>query len=308
MTALRLPPLTLPSPLHRLDRLSDRWGLDLWIKRDDLIAQCLGGNKVRKVHRILAAAQARGELPALLVTNGGANSNHARVVALMGAQLGCRVHLVLHGTPTEPAEGLGNATFYRAASAQTTYVDAEDIAATLDAVAMDARARGERVLVIPGGAHTPEAVEAYADAVAELPFLPDVIVHASGTGGTQAGLMAGVARAGAATRVIGISVARTAERGAAEVARLLPPEVPASAVVFDDAFRFGGYERHTPELLAFVEGVIRLEGMPFDPTYTGKALFGLERMAAEGKITMGAQVLFWHTGGLLNLRPLSTSH
>lgn len=298
-----LHPLTLPSPLHRLDRLSDRWGLDLWIKRDDLIPQCLGGNKVRKVHRILDAVRLRGDLPDLVVTNGGANSNHARVVALMGAQLGCRVHLVLHGAPPDPAEGLCNAYFYRAASAQATYVDASAIAATLDAVATDARARGERVLVIPGGGHSPEAVDAYAEAVTELPFPPDVIVHASGTGGTQAGLIAGVARAATATRVIGISVARAAERGAAEVVRLLPPEVPVSTVEFNDAFRFGGYERHTPELLDFIDGVIRFEGVPLDPTYTGKAMFGLERLAAEGQIPVGARVVFWHTGGLLNLRP-----
>lgn len=104
---------TYPSPLYRLDALSRRWNIDLWVKRDDLIPQWMGGNKVRKNFGVLNAACKNGMAPDVLITNGGAESNHARVVALMGAQLGCQVHLVLHGQKPD-ANTIGNSFFIAA--------------------------------------------------------------------------------------------------------------------------------------------------------------------------------------------------
>lgn len=297
-----IPALTLPSPLHRLNILSNHWNLDLWAKRDDLIPEFLGGNKVRKVCHILSTIIAKDRVPDLIITNGGAASNHARVVALAGARLGCQVHLVLHGSPVLGNTTSGNAYFFLASGAEVTYVSPEAISATINLIASDARTRGKHVLIIPGGGHSPEAVEAYADAVTELPFVPDIVLHASGTGGTQAGLVTGFARENASTRVLGISVARSARRGIEEISRLLPPDVSQEAILFDDRFRFGGYEQFAPELFDFMREVVRLEGLPLDPTYTGKALFGLERLVKEGDIPRGARVIFWHTGGLLNLQ------
>lgn len=282
--------------------MSERWGLDLWAKRDDLIPQFLGGNKVRKVHRIVSDAVAASNMPDLLITNGGTESNHARVVALIGARLGLQVHLVLHGQPKPANVMQGNAYFYHAAQAQVTCVKPESIAGTIAEITSRAQAKRKRVLVIPGGGHCHEAVEAYAGAVAELPFSPDFIVHASGTGGTQAGLVTGGLQASSSIRVIGISVARSAERGKAEVSALLPTTTPDSAIIFDDRFRFGGYEHHSPTLLEFMREVVRLEGLPLDPTYTGKAMFGLKKLVDDGEIPKGSRVVFWHTGGLLNLQ------
>jgi D-cysteine desulfhydrase len=298
------PALTLPSPLHRLDALSSAWGLDLWAKRDDLIPEFLGGNKVRKVHRILSNALATGERPDLLVTNGGVESNHARVVALMGARLGLQTHLVLHGeAPAADCMG-GNTYFQRAAGARISYVESAAIASTIAGVVNEAHRVGRRVLVIPGGGHDLQGVEAYVDAVRELSFMPDVIVHASGTGGTQAGLIAGMARLGAVTRIIGISVARAKERGVQAIRELLPPDTPEEAVILDDEHRFGGYGRYTPELTGFISDVARLEGIPLDPTYTGKAMFALRDLVQAG--LSGRRVIFWHTGGLLNLHATRT--
>ncbi|QHD70726.1 pyridoxal-phosphate dependent enzyme (plasmid) [Sphingobium yanoikuyae] len=303
---MTLPALTLSAPLHRLDALSRAWGLDLWAKRDDLIPEFLGGNKVRKVHRILSHALASGARPNLLITNGGAESNHARVVALMGARLGLQTHLVLHGDAPAADDMGGNSYFQRAAGARISYVESDAIAPTIAAVVEEAERAGQRVLVIPGGGHDPQGVEAYADAVRELPFMPDIIVHASGTGGTQAGLIAGVTRLGTGTRVIGISVARARERGVEAIRELLPPNTPGEAVILDDAHRFGGYGRHSPELIAFIAEVARLEGIPLDPTYTGKAMFGLRELAATQAGLAGRRVVFWHTGGLLNLHATRT--
>ena len=295
---------TLPSPFHRLDRLSSAWGIDLWAKRDDLIPQCMGGNKVRKTFGILDAAIVSAGVPDVLITNGGAESNHARVVALMGAQLGCKVHLVLHGDRPAESSTSGNSFFYRSAGAVTHYVNSKDIGPTIDAILNRAREEKLFALVVPGGGHSVEGASAYVKAIDELPFEPDYIVHASGTGGTQAGLLQGVARRSWSTKVIGVSVARAAERGIDEVAKLLPPNFPREKIDFRDDYRFGGYERFDDELMQFVRDAIREEGVPLDLTYTGKAMFGLQSLVATGKVEPDSKVVFWHTGGLLNL----TSH
>lgn len=292
---------TLPSPFHRLDRLSDAWGVDLWIKRDDLIPQYMGGNKVRKNFKILQSAMKSKGSPDVIITNGGAESNHARVVALMGAQLGCKVHLVLHGDRPSYSSAAGNSFFYCSAGAIPHYVDSIDIGPTIDALKAQSHEQSKSVLVIPGGGHSFDGVSSYAEAVAELVFEPDFIVHASGTGGTQAGLLLGVANNNWDTRVIGISVARAKERGDDEVAKLLPVDFPRQKVDFRDDFLFGGYEKFDKELLQFVKGIIKQEGVPFDLTYTGKAIFGLQKLVTSEEIKQGSRVVFWHTGGLLNL-------
>ena len=295
--------VNLPSPFYRLDSLSKAWDIDLWIKRDDLIPQWMGGNKVRKNFEILSAACQGDVVPDVLITNGGAESNHARVIALMGAQLGCEVHLVLHGCEPEITT-VGNSFFYRSAGAVAHYVDSQDIGPTIDQLRQDFVDLGKTVHVIPGGGHSAEGVEAYAEAVVELPVAPDYIVHASGTGGTQAGLLAGIERQGWNTAVVGVSVARMKQRGIEEIMKLLPTDFPKDRVDFRDEYRFGGYQQHSPELMNFVRSIIRAEGVPLDLTYTGKAMFGLAQLVESGEIAHGSRVVFWHTGGLLNLTSL----
>lgn len=286
--------LTLPTPLHRLNRLSSHWGVELWIKRDDLIPQFFGGNKVRKAKRILEGIDPDTKV---LITNGGADSNHARVVALMGVAMGKQVHLVLHGSRRQAR---GNGYIAEISGAQLHYVDASGIADKISDICRDEQAQGNPIAVIPGGGHSPDGVAAYADAVGELPFQPDYIFHASGTGGTQAGIIRGVANRRFSTEVIGVSVAREAERGRQEITKLLP-ECLHDRVRFDDRFRFGGYEKTTPELDAMIRLATVAEGIPFDPTYTGKALYGLGKMIEMEEINPDNRILFWHTGGLMNL-------
>lgn len=297
--------LILPSPFHKLNNLSHRWNIDLWVKRDDLIPQWMGGNKVRKNYSFLNAVCQENGAPDVLITNGGAESNHARVVALIGAQLGCEVHLVLHGK--EPAySAVGNSFFYRCAGAFAHYVDSQEIGPTIESLNQRFVAEGKVVCVIPGGGHTAEGVEAYAGALTELPVEPDYIVHASGTGGTQAGLLAGIERQGWNTAVVGVSVARMKQRGIEEIMKLLPADFPEDRVDFRDEYRFGGYDQHSPELMNFVQSVIRVEGIPLDLTYTGKAMFGLAQLVESGEIAAGSRVVFWHTGGLLNLTSMNS--
>jgi 1-aminocyclopropane-1-carboxylate deaminase/D-cysteine desulfhydrase-like pyridoxal-dependent ACC family enzyme len=302
------------TPVSRLGRLSTDLRIDLRVKRDDLLPLTGGGNKVRKLARILEAEEQAGTGINALVTNGGLQSNHARVTALLAASRGWPCKLVLHTEPGDVPPASGNFLLMRLAGADLRLVTADEVASALELAREDLVAAGLRPRVIPGGAHTLEGALAYADAVDELledPLLrgwtPDWVVLASGTGATQAGLVAGFARAGLrGTRVVGVSVARRNPRGQAavqssceELARALGLE--PLTVDFRDEWVGPGYEKPTPATLEALQHAARSEGLVLDPTYTGKAFAALLDLVARGEIPQGARVLFWHTGGLLNL-------
>ncbi|MBK1781738.1 pyridoxal-phosphate dependent enzyme [Advenella sp. WQ 585] len=291
-----------PSPFYRLNNLSKHLNIDLWVKRDDLIPFYLGGNKVRKNIQIINDLNSNFDV---LITNGAAESNHARVVALLGAQLGCVVELVLHGIKPTSKQYCGNSYFLAASNTNLNYVPSNQISEKIDQLKKHHESNGKKVLVIPGGAHSLSGAEAYAAAFNELNFTPDKIIFASGTGGTQAGLILGAHRNKANTNIIGISVAREYQRGVEEIAKLLPENISTNEIIFNDNYRFGGYEKHAPELFDLMSFVIKQEALPLDPTYTGKAMYGLFDMVKKGLIKPNEKVIFWHTGGLLNLQSTS---
>lgn len=290
--------LTLPSPLYRLESLSLLWGVDLWVKRDDLIPQFFGGNKTRKNRAIFKSRIEKSGIPDVVITNGGVNSNHARVVALMAKQLGCSCDLVLHGQ--KPLMEIPtNLSIAKIAGAQYHIVQPSDIREKIAKLCAEYRSLGMECFVIPGGAHTLEAAMAYEKAVQELPFEPDYIVHASGTGGTQAGLLRGIFKNNLKTQLMGVSVARNSKKGVAAIAPLLEGySIAEKSIRFFDEFTFGGYGHTTRELSSFIQTVIAAEGMPLDGTYTGKAMYGLHQLVKKKVIKKGSQVIFWHTGGI----------
>lgn len=288
-----------PTPLYRLNNLSKYLNIDLWVKRDDLIPLYLGGNKVRKNLYILNNSI---DKPDVLITNGGAESNHARVVALMGSQMNMQVELVLHGNEPKNLTYAGNSYLMSSSSANRHYVSSGDISSKISELKKIYTKQSKQVLVIPGGAHSPIGAKAYADAVKELSFEPNKIIFASGTGGTQAGLISGVRDNKLNTEVIGISIARDKDRGIPEILELLPHHIDPRYINFDDNYTFGGYEKYTKELLDILKIVVRMEGLPLDPTYTGKAMFALFQMVKNKQIKPQEKVVFWHTGGLLNLQ------
>ena len=202
-----LPLLASPTPVEPLTRLSARLGGGprLFIKRDDAIPFGFGGNKVRKL--ALVAAQARAENADTLITAGGVQSNHARATAAAAARLGMRAVLVANGTP--PARKTANALLDELLGAEVVYVGSrEERMPKIQELAAGLRAEGRRPFAIPIGASTPLGALAFALAVAELVDqmpAPDVIVHSTSSGGTQAGLVAGCRLLGLPTRVIGVS-------------------------------------------------------------------------------------------------------
>lgn len=288
-----------PTPFYQLKNLSEYLNIELWVKRDDLIPFYLGGNKVRKNIQIINDINEEFDV---LITNGGSESNHARVVALLGAQQNCNVELVLHGKKNNALKYCGNSYFLSNSGANLHYVDSHEISKKIEELKSSYEGSGKKVLVIPGGAHSTSGAEAYASAFNELNFIPDKIIFASGTGGTQAGLILGAIRNNADTNIIGISVARDTRRGTDEISKLLPQTISKDSINFNDQYRFGGYEKYTKELLELISFVLKYEGLPLDPTYTGKAMYGLFDMVKKGLILPNEKVVFWHTGGLLNLQ------
>jgi len=196
------------SPVHTINLLKNNCIFN--IKRDDLLPFYLGGNKVRKNTFILNSLNQK---PDVIITNGGAESNHARVCALMASQLGIDCHLVLHGERLGSTFFNGNSYFTDATDCKIEYVSADAIASTISRAEEFYNSQNKSVLVIPGGGHSLEGAKAYVSAVEELESEPDFIVFASGTGATHAGILAGVKKRNWQTKVIGISIARQAERG-----------------------------------------------------------------------------------------------
>jgi 1-aminocyclopropane-1-carboxylate deaminase/D-cysteine desulfhydrase-like pyridoxal-dependent ACC family enzyme len=301
-----------PTPVHGLDELGAALAtpVRLLVKRDDVLAFGFGGNKVRKL--ALVGAEARSEGADTLITTGGVQSNHARVTAAVAARLGMRCVLVLNGAP--PAVLTGNTRLAHLLGAEVYYVhERTERAPEMARIAGRLRAAGRRPYVIPLGASTPLGALGFARGVAELLEqvpAPDLIVHSTSSGGTQAGLIAGCLLAGVPTRVLGISADDPAGSIEATVRELLagmadllgaPGVFDEGRIEVDDRFVGDGYGLPTQASSEAAERLARHEGVFLDPTYSAKAMAGLLAHLAEGRIAAGHTVVFWHTGGLPGL-------
>lgn len=302
-----------PTPVEELSGLRRALGCGprLFVKRDDAIPFAFGGNKVRKMRYVAADALAAGA--DTLITSGGVQSNHARVTAAAATRLGLRCILVVNGV--EPERPSGNALLDRLLGAEVRHVPGRaERAAGVQAAAEEVRAAGGRPYVIPIGASVPLGAAAFVDAVAELCGQippPDLIVHSTSSGGTQAGLIAGCVMAGIQTRVLGISADETAERLGADVTALLgdlpaiygdrPGRFDGARVEIDDRFVGEGYGIPTAASYEAVELAARTEALFLDHTYTAKAMAGLIARCRSGEFRPDETVLFWHTGGQVGL-------
>lgn len=308
-----VPLAPLPSPVEELARLRAALGtsMRLLVKRDDAIGFAFGGNKVRKLRFVAARARASGA--DTLITTGGLQSNHARVTAATAARLGMKCILIVNGLP--PERPTANALLDRLLGAEIRYVESRDRrASAMDRAAGEVRHAGGIPFVIPLGASTPLGAAAFVDAVAELSTQidpPDVIVHATSSGGTQAGLVAGCSLAGWNTRVIGISADESAAALEPEIRRLIDGVADAlgvasdrmrsAAVEVDDSFVGDGYGLPTAESREAIELTARTEALFLDPTYTAKAMAGLLDRIRRRSFDPDATVVFWHTGGQVGL-------
>ena len=312
-----VPFASAPTPVEEMTRLRSAMGGGprLLVKRDDAIGFAFGGNKVRKMR--LVAADALARQADTLITCGGVQSNHARVTAAAAARLGLRCVLVANGA--RPDRPTANALLARLLGAEIRYVPTREARALeMEAAAAEERAAAREPYLIPIGASTPLGAAAYVHALTELLEQidpPDVIIHSTSSGGTQAGLVAGCALAGIRSRVVGISADESAATLAADVRRILSgladligPGSDAHAralagaeVEIDDRFVGDGYGVPTPQSQAAIDLLARTEALFLDPTYTAKAMAGLLARLRAGELEDADTVLFWHTGGQVAL-------
>ncbi len=308
-----------PTPLHPLRRFSAQHGLPtIWLKRDDLTGSVLGGNKIRKLEFTLA--QARQEGCDVLLTCGGVQSNHCRVTALLGAQLGFEVRLVLRGKEQTPADG--NLLLDQLAGAKISYHAVADYQANLAAIfgqlTRDYAAQGRKAFTIPVGASDAIGVWGYVAACEELSndfashaIQPRHIVSATGSGGTQAGLTAGAYLFDLGAQVWGINVCDDAAYFMHKVGSDLRDwqqryevalEVDQLSIRVIDGYVGAGYGKASNAVLETIHEVARLEGVVFDPVYTGKAFAGMVQELKNGRFGDG-DCVFIHTGGVFGIYP-----
>jgi L-cysteate sulfo-lyase len=304
----RFPLFDHPSPLQPLPRFCDALGgrAEIWIKREDLLPLAFGGNKLRNLEFLVGAALADGA--DTLITSGRRWSNHARLTAAAGARAGIAVHLVLSGPPLDPpGPGVRLAQSFGATIHQLATADRDEREAKVAEIADDVTARGGRPYVI--GVGGTGAVGAYGQLLAgqevvaqadEIELGIDRVVLATATGGTQAGLLAGLPPA---TRVTGIVVARTADELRPVIARTvreLGARIDPADIELDERFMGGGYGRPTAAAREAGDLLARTEAILVDPIYTAKALAGLLDGVRSG-VWDRERIVFWHAGGLPGL-------
>jgi D-cysteine desulfhydrase family pyridoxal phosphate-dependent enzyme len=306
-----IPLAHLPTPLLPLRRLGQTLGIELWFKRDDLISFGFGGNKVRGLELLVANALARGA--DTLVTGAGVQSNHVRATAAAAAYCGLGCTAVFWGAKPERIDG--NYRLTRMLGADYVFTgdaDRTSVDRGIEAVCLELRKRGHKPYPIPrGGAcalgtlgHVLAAKE-LSDQCQSLGIAPDVIVMATGSGGTHAGWLLGTRALGSPWRVESYTVSREVHAAREQVSRLASEAAellgldwrftPEQAVVHD-GFIGPGYGVASPEGAAAIRLVARTEGVLLDPTYTGKAMAGLLAFVQAGRIPY-RRVVFLHTGG-----------
>lgn len=298
-------PVTLgswPTPVEPAPRLAHAVGLgedDLLIKRDDLTGLGGGGNKVRKLEWLCAAAIAQDA--DTLITCGARQSNHARLTAAAGARLGLQVVLVLAGDPAGPESGnIALNGLLGASVAWAGDVPHEDLEPVAADILERLRGAGRRPVLIPYGGSSVLGARGYAECGHELlAQVPEVttVVTAVGSGGTMAGLVHVLG----APRVLGIdcgAVNQPAEVVAGLVAGLGGAPADPGALRIRTDHVGAGYAELTEPVMAALTLAARTEGLLLDPIYTGRALAGLVSAVADGQIRSGDRTVLLHSGGL----------
>ncbi len=300
-----------PTPVQELQRLRAHLGCEtrIFIKRDDWSGPGFGGNKVRKLEYYFAKALQQGYDS--VITCGGEKSNHCRVTAALAARLGLECHLVLnpaavkHGMPAS----LWLDELYGAVIHPVEGREARN--ARMVSLGEELRAQERRPLEIPLGASTPLGALGFIRAIEELEIRPHAIVHSTSSGGTQAGLVAGLRLLCVeGVEVLGISaddpaaeIQETVQSIVAGIELMLdaPPCSLQGKVVVDDRFTGAGYGVPSEEGSEALRLLARTEGIVLDPVYSAKAFAGLLAHVRDGQIKGAREVLFWHTGGQMAL-------
>jgi len=304
----------LPTPVQKLERLSEELGVNLFVKRDDLTESVASGNKIRKLEYLLYDAREKG--CDMLITCGGIQSNHCRATAAIAALTGMHCHLILRGAPSEVPNG--NLLIDKILGATTSFYTKEDfkrLHEIEEETVAKFKNRGYTPYLIPMGGSNATGTLGYVRMAGELREITpsfDVIYCALGSGGTYAGMMIGLKHYQILSRLHGIAVCDDVAYFREEVSRILSEftrwyglTFPADLfdMAFDDRFVGLGYALNTPDELKELIRIARLEGLVLDPVYTLKTFLGMVQQLREGIILSGSNVLFIHTGGHYGIFP-----
>jgi 1-aminocyclopropane-1-carboxylate deaminase len=317
----RVPLLFGPSPVHRLERLSEHLGgqVEIWAKREDCNSGlAYGGNKVRKLEYLAADALAQG--CDTLVSIGGVQSNHTRQVAAVAARLGLGCVLVQEHWvewPDAVYDKVGNILLSRILGAEVRLDPAGfDIGfrPSWEQALADVEERGGKPYPIPAGASDHplggHGFARWADEVAEqeheLGVFFDTVIVCSVTGSTQAGMIAGFAGQERTRRVLGIDGSATVEQTRDQITRIarrtaeaigLGRELRDDEIELLDGWHAGTYGIPDAKTIEAIRLCARLEGMLTDPVYEGKSMAALIDLVRDGRIAPGSRVLYAHLGG-----------
>ena len=305
-----------PTPVEFMSGFTDiLGGPNVYLKRDDLLGLAGGGNKTRKLEFLVADALEHG--CDTLITCGAVQSNHCRLTLAAAAKEGLKCQLAL----SEPESGQydpnagGNNLLYHLLGVEKIELvgGGDDLAADLDRLAAEVLSEGRKPYTIPKGGSNPLGAVGYVACAQELQYqffetglCIDRIVVASGSAGTQAGLIAGLHGLNLSIPVVGIAVSRdkaVQEQAVFELAQETADYVGISgplgrewATCFDEYWR-PGYALPNAEMVEAVQLLARTEGIILDPVYTGKAMAGLIDLSRKKYFMKGENVLFLHTGG-----------
>lgn len=289
-------------------------GINIRIVRDDIFPYIGGGSKARKAVAYEKYMKENGYNA--VVTCGGIQSNHNRAMALMCARNGWKCHLCIQGIEERFNSEKGNALIDRLSGATCELIGPKDTSMAMDRAMEALRMDGYNPFYVVGGGHNLPGGTCFVEAVGELKrqcmidgWIPDYVFLASGTGSTQAGIAVGLDIVGwNDVKLIGISVARQQKRGrevVVDFANMLAGYYGIShnyedKIIFTADYLMGGYEQFTREMKSYLDEVMQETGLMFDTTYSGKGFWGMmqeiRRLGLQNK-----KILFWHTGGLMNL-------
>jgi L-cysteate sulfo-lyase len=309
-----------PTPLEPMVNLTALLGGPrLWIKRDDCTGLSSGGNKTRKLEFLMAEAIAQHA--DVVITQGATQSNHARQTAAAAAKLGMKCMILLEdrtGSTDPDYTDNGNVLLNRLHGASVErHPGGTNMQQQMELLAERLKAEGARPYVIPGGGSTPVGALGYANAAIELiaqaaarGLSIDYLVHATGSAGTQAGLVAGLHAANSKIKLLGIGTRAPKEKQEAMIYDLacrttdhmrMRGGVPRESVVANCDYVGGGYGIPTPGMVEAVTLLANTEGILLDPVYSGKGMAGLIDLIRKGEFAKDQNVVFLHTGGSVAL-------
>lgn len=314
----------LPTKIEKLERLSEEFGTNLYIKRDDHTGSEISGNKVRKLEYLAKDAQDNGYN--LLITCGGIQSNHCRATVAVATKLGMKSAVLLRISEQPPV--VGNYFLDKLMGADVKFCTRPEYSNSrgeiMEAMAEEYRKQGYKPYVIPEGASNELGTLGYYNCMneivaqeKEMGITFDTVVVATGSGGTAAGLYLANELHGYGKRVVSMAVCDDVEyftniidnisNGALEYL----PEYKGATLKREnieviDKYVGLGYAISRPEELEFIKHVAQKEAVILDPVYTGKAMYGVYNELKEGGALVGSKnILFIHTGGMFGLFPVS---